>query len=142
MAIHGVHCCSCGFQDCNGFPSFGCPLEEYQALMEIRSSLLRDHGTSLPTWGRGRDCCSWERVRCNNSSGRVSELILSNLSEYGPVPNGTHIDQLHEWQLNFNILSSFHELQQLRLSGSRIVGSLEHMGNTHLASSSTSSSNI
>ncbi|OEL29697.1 hypothetical protein BAE44_0009279 [Dichanthelium oligosanthes] len=43
--------------------SYGCFIEERAALMDIRSSLLSAHSMFVPdSWGRGDDCCSWERV--------------------------------------------------------------------------------
>nr|XP_029117842.1 receptor-like protein 15 [Elaeis guineensis] len=103
---------------CNCSSSFGCPSEEYEALLELRSSLLHNDYTSPPTWGRGRDCCLWKRVICSNSTKQVSKLMLSWLVEY---------DQFKQWRLDFNIFSSFHELRQLNLSGNQIVGSLSQM---------------
>ena len=111
---------------CNCSSSFGCPLEEYEALLELRSSLLHNNYTSPPTWGRGRDCCLWKRVICSNSTKQVSKLMLSWLVEY---------DQFKQWRLNFNIFSSFHELRQLNLSGNHIIGSLSQMGQLAFLSS-------
>ena len=104
--------CNCSF-------TFECPSEEYEALLELRSSLLHNNYTSPPTWGRGRDCCLWKRVICNNSTKQVSKLMLSSIVEF---------DQLKQWRLNFSIFSSFHELRQLNLSDNQIVGSLSQMG--------------
>ncbi|KAG2605112.1 LRR receptor-like serine/threonine-protein kinase GHR1 isoform X2 [Panicum virgatum] len=87
--------------------SHGCSVEERAALMEIRSSLVRA-GTAVPdSWGRGGDCCSWERVNCSGSGGtrRVSHLDLSNLYYGG-----------HYWSFNMTVFSAFSELQFLDLS--------------------------
>uniref|UniRef100_A0A8N4IBM0 MDIS1-interacting receptor like kinase 2-like n=1 Tax=Elaeis guineensis var. tenera TaxID=51953 RepID=A0A8N4IBM0_ELAGV len=108
---------------CNCSPKFGCPLEEYEALLKLKSSLLHYNNSSLSTWGRGRDCCLWERVSCNNSTQQVSKLMLSSLLEY---------DQLQDWRLNFSIFSSFHELQQLNLSYNQIAGSLSQIDMSEL----------
>ena len=91
----------------------GCAIEERIALMRIRSSLLEANSEQiLASWGRGDDCCSWERVRCNNST-RVSGLNLDSVyqrKDHTIVPVGGPC-----WNLNLTIFSSFHELQQLDL---------------------------
>ena len=51
----------------------GCAIEERIALMRIRSSLLEANSEVPASWGQSGDCCSWERVRCNNST-RMSVL--------------------------------------------------------------------
>ena len=82
----------------------GCAIEERIALMRIRSLLVEANSEVPASWGRSDDCCSWERVRCNNST-RVSALNLDSVS--GEPTEG--------WNLSLTIFSSFHELQQLDL---------------------------
>ncbi|XP_048559602.1 receptor-like protein 56 [Triticum urartu] len=89
--------------------SSGCFVEERAALLDIRSSLPRAHSLiALDSWGEDDDdCCSWERVRCNNTTQRVSHLNLSSIF-------GTY---LHDhWYLNLTVLSALHELEYLDLS--------------------------
>uniref|UniRef100_K3Z3Q7 Leucine-rich repeat-containing N-terminal plant-type domain-containing protein n=1 Tax=Setaria italica TaxID=4555 RepID=K3Z3Q7_SETIT len=100
----------------------GCVVEERTALMRIRSSLVEANSSRAPpaSWGQSDDCCSWERVTCNNST-RVSALDLYEIyviqSNYS-----TEEDQANFgaeggcWNLNLTILSSFHELLVLDLS--------------------------
>ncbi|CAD6267185.1 unnamed protein product [Miscanthus lutarioriparius] len=84
-----------------------CFVEERIALMRIRSSLLEAKSFEVETWGRIEDCCTWERITCNNST-RVSGLDLDNIySQYFGSPC---------WNLNLTIFSSFHELELLDLS--------------------------
>ncbi|KAG2621870.1 hypothetical protein PVAP13_3NG301300 [Panicum virgatum] len=90
----------------------GCAIEERIALMRIRSSLVEANSEVPASWGRSDDCCSWERVRCNNST-RVSGLNLDSVyqrKDHTIVPVGGPC-----WNLNLTIFSSFHELQQLDL---------------------------
>ena len=87
----------------------GCAIEERIALMRIRSSLVEANSEQvLASWGRSDDCCSWERVRCNNST-RVSGLNLDSVYVYQTCVRDPC------WNLNLTIFSSFHELQQLDL---------------------------
>ena len=93
----------------------GCAIEERIALMCIRSLLVEANSEVPASWGLSDDCCSWERVRCNNST-QVSGLNLDSVYQtkdrtfipIGGRPCG--------WNLNLTIFSSFHELQQLDLS--------------------------
>ncbi|CAL4905464.1 unnamed protein product [Urochloa decumbens] len=89
----------------------GCVVEERIALMRIRSSLVEANSDVPPSWGRSDDCCSWERVRCNNNT-RVSDLNLDVL--YIPLSNSATSGC--SWNMNFTMFSSFHELQLLDFS--------------------------
>ncbi|KAM3390686.1 hypothetical protein ACQJBY_012343 [Aegilops geniculata] len=89
--------------------SSGCFVEERAALLDIRSSLPGAHSLSaLDSWGEdGDDCCSWERVKCNNTTQRVSHLNLSFIFQT--------YSQDH-WYLNSMVFSTLHELEYLDLS--------------------------
>ncbi|XP_039802652.1 receptor-like protein 2 isoform X3 [Panicum virgatum] len=87
----------------------GCAIEERIALMRIRSLLVEANSEVPASWGLSDDCCSWERVRCNNST-RVSGLNLDSVYVYQTCVRDPC------WNLNLTIFSSFHELQQLDLS--------------------------
>ncbi|KAG2605115.1 hypothetical protein PVAP13_4NG117300, partial [Panicum virgatum] len=84
--------------------------------MEIRSSLVRAGAATPRSWGRGGDCCSWERINCSGGGGtrRVSRLHLSNLHDRSTIPS-THGGQPF-WSLNTTVFSSFSELRFLDLS--------------------------
>ncbi|KAG8043682.1 hypothetical protein GUJ93_ZPchr0458g22614 [Zizania palustris] len=93
----------------------GCFAEEREALMDIRASLTLSNITAPPSWGRGDDCCSWERVKCSSNTRRVSHLYFSSLYEYDDytkVPTGGDTP----WRLNISIFSAFTDLQFLDLS--------------------------
>ncbi|KAJ1273149.1 hypothetical protein BS78_06G258300 [Paspalum vaginatum] len=83
----------------------GCVAEERLALMHLRSSLMEVTSDVLDSWGQSHDCCSWERVTCNNHTARVSALELF----------GLHDSESECWNLNLTIFSQFHELEQLDL---------------------------
>jgi len=86
--------------------SCGCVPEERAALLHVRFSLMEVDSELLPSWGDRQDCCSWERVTCNNDDiARVSGLDLSDMYD-GPEC----------WNLNLAAFSQFHELQLLDLS--------------------------
>ncbi|KAG8043726.1 hypothetical protein GUJ93_ZPchr0458g22337 [Zizania palustris] len=88
----------------------GCFVEEKEALMDIRASLTSAHAAAPPSWGRGDDCCSWERVNCSRSTKRVTHLYLSKLYNNAKVPTPMF------WRFNTSIFSAFPELQFLDLS--------------------------
>lgn len=80
----------------------GSIVEETTALIHIRSTLEGRY--SVPaSWKQSDDCCSWERVRCNNGR-RVVDLNLSDLRLNSTTGGGC-------WNLNLAIFSAFHELQ-------------------------------
>jgi hypothetical protein len=88
-------------------------VEERTALMDIGSSLTRSNGTAPRSWGRGDDCCLWERVNCSNITGRVSHLYFSNLYDSNEVLDA-HGHSF--WRFDTTVFSSFPELQFLDLS--------------------------
>ncbi|WVZ87433.1 hypothetical protein U9M48_034069 [Paspalum notatum var. saurae] len=87
----------------------GCVPEERLALLHLRSSLMEQvnltYDDVMHSWGQSHDCCSWERVTCNNDSARVSGLELF----------GMHDSEFECWNLNLTTFSQFHELERLDL---------------------------
>ncbi|XP_058071085.1 receptor-like protein 13 [Magnolia sinica] len=92
--------------------------KERTSLLEIKASINYPNGSSLPTWEDGTDCCRWERIKCNNETGRVTEISL----------NETREDELGEWYLNADLLLSFGELRSLDLSWNQLAGWVGHEG--------------
>lgn len=101
--------------------SFGYFVEERAALLDIQSSLIRARSlVTLDSWGEdGDDCCSWEHVKCNNSTHRVSHLNLSYVyvttdADGDPYFEGTDSDPFFQrtdgdpWYFNIAVLSAFH----------------------------------
>uniref|UniRef100_A0A2N9HSE5 Leucine-rich repeat-containing N-terminal plant-type domain-containing protein n=1 Tax=Fagus sylvatica TaxID=28930 RepID=A0A2N9HSE5_FAGSY len=59
-------------------PHVSCNEKEKQALLTLKRGLT-DPGNLLSSWSPDQeDCCRWERVRCDNKTGRVTELHLSS----------------------------------------------------------------
>ncbi|XP_054790314.1 receptor-like protein 9b [Prosopis cineraria] len=95
----------------------GCLEEEREALVKLKEAFNHPHGSSLPSWNNvtnHSDCCTWERVHCDNSTHRVIELDLS----------GTRAEELGhiKWSLNVSYFLPFHQLQILDLSGNYLSG--------------------
>ncbi|KAF2605812.1 hypothetical protein F2Q68_00045561 [Brassica cretica] len=94
-----------------------CILKERNALLDLKKFLISttEEGQSepvLPTWTNDTtsECCQWERVKCNSTSGRVLELSIRGLN-------------LKESSLlNFSLLHPFEEVQSVDLSESKFGG--------------------
>ncbi|XP_058071079.1 receptor-like protein 15 [Magnolia sinica] len=91
---------------------------ERTSLLKIKASINYPNGSSLPTWEDGTDCCRWDGIKCNNATGRVSEISLSETRE----------DELGEWYLNADLLLPFGELRSLDLSDNYLAGWVDHEG--------------
>ena len=96
----------------------GCLDEERSALLRIKSSFNFSSATFLQPWGKVADCCSWEGVYCNFTTGRVVILHLASTREEG----------LGDLYLNVSLFRPFQELLYLDLSGNFIVGCVENEG--------------
>lgn len=103
---------------------YGCLEQERIALLQLKASINNPYGDSLPTWEEAfvggevtPDCCEWERVECNPTTGRVIQLSL----------NSQRALDLH-WYLNASMFLPFEELESLDLSWNFLVGCLEKEG--------------
>jgi hypothetical protein len=102
-----------------GWLPLGCLEEERIALLQLKDSLNHPNGTSLPSWIKAdAHCCSWERIECSSSTGRVTELYLEE----------TRNEELGDWYLNTSLFLPFQQLEALYLSGNRIAGWVEKKG--------------
>ena len=84
----------------------GCLEEEKIALLHLKDSLNYPNGTSLPSWRIAHaNCCSWERITCNSSTGRV-----------------TRNEEQGDWYLNASLFLPFQQLYALSLWNNSIAG--------------------
>nr|GMC71413.1 LRR receptor-like serine/threonine-protein kinase GSO1 isoform X3 [Ipomoea batatas] len=84
------------------------------ALLHIKTFFIKVNndttGYTLPAWldeGNDTNCCSWERVSCNPTTGRVTELTLDNLVYLGGQKQPS---------LDVSLFGPFEELVNLQLS--------------------------
>jgi hypothetical protein len=60
---------------------FGCWEQERTALLQLEASMINytdeysNYFTSWDSANKESDCCDWERVKCNITTGRVIGLI-------------------------------------------------------------------
>nr|XP_027095801.1 receptor-like protein 15 isoform X1 [Coffea arabica] len=101
----------------------GCFLEEKLALLDFKASLNETENAHLilPSWtgkggdGANTDCCTWERVKCSNITGRIVELQLSDLRK--KMVEESLGDYSRDWYLNISTFISLKGLRALDLSG-------------------------
>nr|POE60298.1 putative inactive leucine-rich repeat receptor kinase xiao [Quercus suber] len=96
---------------------FGCWEQERIALLQYKASTINADEYHFPSWDSGdkkSDCCEWERVKCNITTGRVIQLTLNNTISYwsGESRGG--------WYFNASLFLPFEELQYLDLSDNSI----------------------
>ncbi|KAG8661806.1 hypothetical protein MANES_01G039228v8 [Manihot esculenta] len=95
---------------CNGDNFNGsCIKTERAALVKFKSSLL-NNSNSLPSWV-GDDCCRWHGVTCDDITGHVVMLVLSQASIMGNI--SLHLGNLSKLQnldLSWNPSLAIHSL--------------------------------
>ncbi|KAK7411157.1 hypothetical protein VNO78_02589 [Psophocarpus tetragonolobus] len=87
----------------------GCWKEERDALLAFNSPF------QYPFSWTGPDCCEWENVECNSSTGRVAKLYLWERWNYWQ-PNDTKL------YINYSDFVVFKDLKELHLSWNGISG--------------------
>ena len=104
----------------------GCFEEERMGLLEIKEEFvrsttnvtIRDH--LLPSWvdDHKSECCEWERVTCNSTTGHVTQLSLHNIWEFDTEE--AYVYSLYSfnfkdmvWFLNVSLFESFKEIRSL-----------------------------
>ncbi|XP_052621426.1 receptor like protein 21 [Lactuca sativa] len=95
-----------------------CIEEERKALLEIKDSFIKLYNSKmdnfLPTWvDYGGDCCEWERVNCNATTGHVTDLSFYYLR--GMIGDNMEFGS-KLWPLNVSLFLHFKELTSLNLS--------------------------
>ncbi|GMY34562.1 receptor like protein 21-like, partial [Fagus crenata] len=103
----------------------GCIEEERMGLIELKAFLKSNiHYTNhllLPSWVNETksECCGWEGVTCNTTTGHVIELSLYNLKQ---ETDWYYLDNSETWFLNACLFQPFKELRSLNLSVNQIGG--------------------
>jgi len=95
--------------------SQACWKEEREALLALDS---RFGGDSPFFWNFDADCCEWEGVDCNSSTGRVAQLqvfMQNSIQQY----------------INYSDFSVFKDLKNLTLWFGNIVGCVGNEGMNH-----------
>ena len=102
---------------------FGCLDQERTALLQLKASIINytnPYGYYLTSWdsaNKKSDCCDWESVKCNITTGRVIQLDLTDtISSY--------VDRY----LNASLFLPFEELQCLYLVDNYIPGWVPNEG--------------
>ncbi|KAK9085162.1 hypothetical protein Sjap_025573 [Stephania japonica] len=98
--------------------AFGCLKEERHALLLVKAEFNTPYGNSLGSWNsmNSDDCCAWERIKCDNRTGRVIEIYLNETKQFeSNVSN-------HSWYLSASLFLPFKELQSLDLSNNYLSG--------------------
>lgn len=116
-----------------------CIHEEMHALLEIKAylksyrdqnPLYADSDTPWSENGQRYNCCAWDMVVCNMSTGRVTKLGLSGMAYF--AQDATQ----KPWLFNVTLFRPFRQLIDLDLSYNSINGLVESDGNPMLLISS------
>ena len=107
------------------YGSQGCFQEEKTALLDFKEYLKLQNDSInplLPSWlnDAGSDCCRWERVTCNSSSGHVIQLSLNGLYVNGSAKESESLWRSDSLILNLTLFLSFKELRSLSFSSNHI----------------------
>ena len=115
----------------------GCIEEEKMGLLEFKAFIkVNDVNADflLPSWidhNNISECCSWERVICSPTTGRVEKLFLNDIRQRKPYLDDYgwlfyENDKL--WLLNVSLFLPFKELRHLNLSVNSFDGFIENEG--------------
>ena len=116
-------------QACNG-----CLEKERIGLLEIKAYFVALGGYAereLRSWveDRASNCCAWERVKCSNiSSGHVTDLSLSSLTNDSTIGWFLENPIYGTWMLNVSLFRPFEELFSLNLSNNRFKSWINNEG--------------
>ncbi|KAL4601399.1 hypothetical protein ACB092_11G270000 [Castanea dentata] len=93
---------------------FGCWEQERAALLQLKASINSTGDIeNFQTWNstnKNSDCCDWDGVKCNNTTGRIIQLDLSWMMSWSG----------EDWCLNASLFLPFEELQHLDLDDNQI----------------------
>jgi len=104
----------------------GCLEKEKLGLLDLKTFLISNSTSkynNLTSWDDNSDvdCCSWERVKCNHTTGHVMDLLLGGVT----IPTNT----TYLWVFNFSYFLPFNHLVHLDLSNNYLDGWVEIEGN-------------
>jgi len=103
----------------------GCLEKEKLGLLNLKAFLISNSTSTynITSWDDKSDvdCCSWERVKCNHTTGHVMDLLLGGVT----FPTNT----TDVWLLNFSYFLPFNHLAHLDLSANYFDGWVEIEGN-------------
>lgn len=103
----------------------GCLEKEKLGLLDLKTFLISNSTSTynnLTSWDEKSDvdCCSWERVKCNHTTGHVMDLLLGGVT----IPTNT----TYIWVFNFSYFLPFNHLVHLDLSNNYLDGWVEIEG--------------
>ncbi|KAL9270872.1 Actin-depolymerizing factor 7-like protein [Drosera capensis] len=123
----------------SGLSSFKCMQAEREALLRFKGSLA-DLPDSFSSW-KGNDCCIWEGVGCNNTTGHVVKLDLQSNWFVSSELDSALLDLKHLVYLDLSgndfsgspipeFVGSMKRLEHLGLSQANLSGLVPHqLGN-------------
>ncbi|KAM0860280.1 hypothetical protein ACQ4PT_046639 [Festuca glaucescens] len=85
--------------------SLHCLPDQAASLLQLKQSFNYDFSnTTLPSWQDGTDCCLWEGVGCEDSSGQVTALSLRGRGLHSKAINRAlfNLTSLHHLDLSRN----------------------------------------
>ncbi|GKV50088.1 hypothetical protein SLEP1_g56804 [Rubroshorea leprosula] len=99
-------------------------LLEYKAFV---NSDGQDADHLLPSWVNDPedDCCKWERVDCDSTTGHVIKLSLSNTRQFDVLSSNMY-NPKNSWHLNISLFQPLKELRSLNLSFNVIAGWIQN----------------
>ncbi|KAK7335219.1 hypothetical protein VNO80_26996 [Phaseolus coccineus] len=107
----------------------GCFQEEKRALLDFKASYGNESYVLLPSWLNDpkSNCCAWERVTCNSSSGHIIHLALGNLHRIDETEMGSFCFNPTR-SLNWSFFLPLRELRSLGLSNYCFSGIIWNAG--------------
>ncbi|XP_043817336.1 receptor-like protein 56 [Manihot esculenta] len=110
----------------------GCFEEERLALLDFKAFVGSngfDADYLLPSWidDPTCNCCKWERVLCNSTTGHVTELSLNNTRQYDIESLSFYIDE-NSWYVNLSMFQQLKQLKTLNLSYNHFDCSIDDQG--------------
>ena len=113
----------------------GCFEEERMGLLEIKEFVRSSPNVTnhlLPSWidEYESECCEWERVTCNSTTGHLTQLSLHNIKNLDIECHyyNYYYDKGVFWFLNVSLFETFQELKSLNLSYNAIGDWIENEG--------------